>query len=144
MRLQYTCTPELTLIFPTAGMKKSNEQSRLSVRIYHNPRCSKSRQALALLEERGIEPEIIEYLKTPPDAAHLRALLARLDMPARDLLRKKEPEYKELGKAHEKISDREAIAAMVQTPKLMERPVVVVNDSRGVIARPPEALLELL
>lgn len=118
--------------------------SKLHVRLYHNPRCSKSRQALQLLQERGIEPEIVEYLKNPPSKTQLKAMLARLDLPAREVLRKKEPEYKALGKSHEEITDAEAIRALVESPRLLERPIVVVNDSRGVVARPPELLLDLL
>ena len=126
------------------GPIDSMNGTRLQVTIFHNPRCSKSRQALQLLQDRDLGPEIVEYLKNPLDASQIRAILARLDIPARDLLRRKEPEYKEIGKPHASITDAEAIAAIVATPRLLERPIVIVNDARGVIARPPELLLDLL
>lgn len=114
----------------------------MNVTIYHNPRCSKSRMALALIREQDQEPVIIEYLKTPPDAAELKALLARLGLSARDVLRKGEAPYKELGLAGEKTED-ELIAAIVANPILLERPIIVVND-QAIIGRPPEKVLEIL
>jgi len=111
--------------------------------IYHNPRCSKSRQALELLRERGIEPHIVEYLKTPPDAATLRGLLRSLGCPARDLLRRGEEAYAALGLAARLDDDAALIAAMVEHPVLIERPVIVVGE-RAVIGRPPGKLLALL
>jgi arsenate reductase (glutaredoxin) len=111
--------------------------------IYHNPRCSKSRQALELLRERGMEPRVVEYLKTPPDAATLRGLLRMLGCPARDLLRRGEEAYAELGLAAALEDNDAVIAAMVEHPALIERPVVVVGE-RAVIGRPPEKLLTLL
>ncbi len=111
--------------------------------IYHNPRCSKSRQALALLREHGIEPRIVEYLRTPPDAATLRGLLRMLGCPARDLLRRGEEAYAELGLAARLEDDDALVAAMVEHPALIERPVVVVGG-RAVIGRPPEQVLTLL
>ena len=115
----------------------------MTVIIYHNPRCSKSRQALELLRERGLEPHIIEYLKTPPDAATLRALLGMLGCPARDLLRRGEEAFSSLGLAARLDDDDALIAAMLEHPVLIERPVIVVGE-RAVIARPPEKLLALL
>lgn len=110
--------------------------------IYHNPRCSKSRQTLALLQEKGIEPAIIEYLKTPPDAATLRDLLKKLGIPAKALLRKGEDPYKELGLKD--VEDEAAlIAAMVAHPVLIERPIVV-NGAKAAIGRPPESVLDIL
>ena len=113
------------------------------VTIYHNPACSKSRQTLALLRERGGEPDIVEYLQTPPDAERLGQLLDMLGIEARQLLRTKEEEYTQLGLAN-KLQDREAlIQAMVQHPILIERPIVV-NGTRARLGRPPEDVLEIL
>jgi arsenate reductase len=115
----------------------------MAVTIYHNPRCSKSRQALELLRQRGIEPQIVEYLKTPPDEKHLEHLLGLLGMGPRELMRKKEKEYKELGLDDENLSRKALIAAIVEYPKLMERPVVVAGD-RAALGRPPERVLDVL
>ena len=114
-----------------------------SVTLYHNPRCGQSRQALALLRERGIEPAIVEYLKTPPDAATLKRLLAQLGMQPRELLRKGEAAYRERGLADPKLSDAALLAAMVVEPILLERPIAVAG-SRAVVGRPPERVLEVL
>jgi arsenate reductase len=114
----------------------------MNVTIYHNPRCSKSRQTLELIREQDQEPEIVEYLKTPPDAATLRELLAKLGLSARDVLRKGEAVYKELGLAGGKTED-ELIAAIVANPILLERPIVVAGG-KAVIGRPPEKVLEIL
>lgn len=111
--------------------------------IYHNPRCSKSRQTLALLEAKGIAPEIVLYLKAPPTAKQLKALLATLNVSARDLLRSKEPEYQELGLADTSLSERALLDAISQHPKLLERPIVL-HDGKGVIGRPPENVLALI
>lgn len=111
--------------------------------IYHNPRCSKSRQTLALLEEKGISPEIVLYLEHTPSAADLKALLGKLGIPARQLLRKGEEDYKTLGLADESLGDEELVATMVEHPKLIERPIVVSGE-RAVLGRPPENVLELL
>jgi len=115
----------------------------MSVTLYHNPRCSKSRQTLQLLQERGIEPQVIEYLKTPPDADTLRAILAQLGIGPRDLLRRKEAEYKALGLDNPELSDAELIQAMVEHPRLIERPIVL-TDKGAAIGRPPENVLEVL
>ncbi|KQQ56839.1 arsenate reductase [Pseudomonas sp. Leaf127] len=111
--------------------------------LYHNPRCSKSRAALELLQARDLAPEVVLYLQTPPDAAHLRQLLDKLGIPARQLLRSGEDEYKSLNLADPSLSDAQLIDAMVAHPKLIERPILVVGD-RAVIGRPPENILELL
>ncbi|MCF7220573.1 arsenate reductase (glutaredoxin) [Marilutibacter chinensis] len=111
--------------------------------LYHNPRCSKSRAALALLNERGIEPGIVAYLEQPPSIDELRALLARLGLGARELLRKGEAEYEELGLDDPALGDEALIAAMHMHPRLIERPILVVGE-RAVIGRPPERVLELL
>jgi arsenate reductase len=115
----------------------------MTVTIWHNPRCSKSRQTLALLRDKGIEPEIVEYLKTPPDAATLKATLKKLGLKARDLLRTKEAAYKEHGLADAGLSDEAIIAAMVDAPMLIERPVVI-KGGKAALGRPPEAVLEIL
>ncbi|AXK38813.1 arsenate reductase (glutaredoxin) [Crenobacter cavernae] len=112
------------------------------VTIYHNPRCSKSRETLALLQEKGIEPAVIEYLATPPDAATLSALLGQLGLSPRDFIRKKEAEYEVLGLDDPALSDEQLIAAMVAHPRLIERPIVVANG-RAALGRPPEAVLAL-
>ncbi len=113
------------------------------IKIYHNPRCSKSRQTLALLQENGIEPEVIEYLKQVPVADELKALLAKLGMTARELLRTKEDAYKEHNLSDNSLSDNAIIAAMVTSPKLIERPIVVNGDAAR-IGRPPEQVLEII
>ncbi|MCC1497673.1 arsenate reductase (glutaredoxin) [Alcanivorax sp. 1008] len=113
------------------------------ITLYHNPRCSKSRQALALLQENGIEPTQVLYLQTPPDAATLTTLIKQLGLSrAHDLLRSKEPEYAEAGLSPQS-SDSEVIAAMVRFPKLIERPLAI-RGKRAVIGRPPENVLQLL
>lgn len=113
------------------------------ISLFHNPRCSKSRGALELLEERGVQPEIIRYLETPPSAAELKALLGKLGIRARQLLRTGEDEYKELDLANPALDDEHLIAAMASHPKLIERPILVVGD-KAVIGRPPEKVLEIL
>ena len=115
----------------------------MSVVIYHNPRCSKSRETLALLEGRGIHPRVIEYLKTPPTAAELKTLLAKLRLKPRDLMRKKEAVYAELGLDDAKLTDDALIKAMAANPILIERPIVV-NGSKATLGRPPEAALAIL
>ena len=111
--------------------------------IYHNPRCSKSRQTLELLRARGIEPEIIPYLDHPPDPTALRELLRKLGMPPRQLLRKGEPEYRSEGLDDPDCSEAQILAAMSAHPRLIERPIVVRGE-RAVLGRPPENVLELL
>ncbi|MDD2051363.1 arsenate reductase (glutaredoxin) [Pseudomonas putida] len=111
--------------------------------LYHNPRCSKSRSALELLEARGLAPTVVRYLDTPLDATQLQALLAKLGMGARQLLRSGEDEYKALGLADTNLSEAQLIAAMAAHPKLIERPILEVGD-RAVIGRPPENILEIL
>ena len=112
-------------------------------RLYHNPRCSKSRGALELLQERGIEPRVIAYLDMPPTADELRELLRLLALPARALLRTGEEEYTALGLADASLTDDALIAAMVAHPRLIERPIFV-HGGRAVIGRPPEQVLALL
>lgn len=115
----------------------------MSVTIYHNPRCSKSRETLALLRERGVEPEVVEYLKTPPNAATLGALLDMLGLQPRQLMRTKEAEYKALALDDPALTRGQLIDAMVATPRLIERPIVV-KDGRAALGRPPQAVLEVL
>lgn len=112
------------------------------VRIYHNPRCSKSRQALELLVQQGVEPEVIHYLETPPDNATLSELLSRLNMSARELMRKGEDVYKELQLDDSDLSEAQLVQAMVDYPKLIERPIVEKGE-KVIVARPPERVLEL-
>lgn len=113
------------------------------MKIYHNPRCGKSRQTLALIEDAGIEPEIIEYLKTPPTAEELDAILKKLKLEPQQLMRKGEAIYKELKLAERELSRDEAIAVMLEHPKLIERPIVV-QGRKAVLGRPPENVKELL
>jgi len=110
--------------------------------IYHNPRCSKSRQTLALLEENGVQPEIVLYLETPPGRADIVGLLKKLGMTAGQLVRRGEDDYKASGLGKDS-SDEENLAAMAKYPKLIERPIVV-RGARAVLGRPPEKVLELL
>jgi arsenate reductase len=113
------------------------------IRIYHNSRCSKSRSALALVEQYGKPFEVIHYLDTPPSAAELKTLLSQLGIAARQLLRTGEDEYRELRLADASLSDEALIAAMVKHPRLIERPIVVANG-KAVIGRPPEKVLDIL
>lgn len=113
----------------------------MTVTIYHNPRCSKSRETLALLEARGAAPRIVEYLKTPPDKAELQRLLKLLGMTPRQLLRAKEA--KEAGLDRPDLSDDALIAGMVAHPAVIERPIVVKGE-RAALGRPPEAVLKIL
>jgi len=112
-------------------------------RLFHNPRCSKSRGALEMLRERGIEPQILPYLEQPPSVAELRELTRQLGLPTRALLRTGEPEYAELGLADPTLADDALLAALHAHPRLIERPIFVHGD-RAVIGRPPERVLELL
>ena len=115
----------------------------MTIRIFHNPRCSKSRATLALLQERGIEPEITLYLESPPDADELRSILQKLGLRARELMRKGEAEYREQGLADESLTEDKLIAAMVASPRLIERPIVLANG-RAAIGRPLESVIEIL
>lgn len=115
-----------------------------NVTIYHNPRCSKSRETLALLEQHGVEPQVVLYLDTPPSVAELKKLLQELGFTsARELMRKKEDLYKELDLADENLSEEQLLQAMVSNPKLIERPIVV-KGGKARIGRPPEQVLEIL
>lgn len=115
-----------------------------TVTIYHNPRCSKSRETLSLLQSHGVEPQVVLYLETPPDAATLRDLVQMLNLrSARDLMRQKEELYRTLNLADSGLSEEALIQAMVENPKLIERPVVV-KSGQARIGRPPEQVLEIL
>ena len=114
-----------------------------SYQIYHNPRCSKSRQTLALLEENGVTPDIILYLENTPTAEELTAVIKKLGIKARDLLRKGEDDYKTLDLGNVSLSDEKLIAAMAKHPKLIERPIVI-KGKKAVLGRPPENVLQLL
>jgi len=126
-----------------SGSVQLRGSTPVSVTIYHNPRCSKSRQTLALLNERGLEVDIVEYLTTPPDVATLAGLLDGLGLEPRDLMRKKETPYKDLGLDDPSLDRAALIAAMVENPVLIERPIVVAG-ARVALGRPPEAVLEIL
>ena len=113
------------------------------ITIYHNPRCSKSRQTLALLEEHKVTPEVVLYLESPPDARQLKALIGKLGIEPRQLLRTSEAEYKEMNLADKSLGDEAIIEAMVKAPILIQRPIVVAGD-KAVLGRPPENALELI
>ncbi|MCB1789282.1 MAG: arsenate reductase (glutaredoxin) [Gammaproteobacteria bacterium] len=115
----------------------------MTISIYHNPRCSKSRQTLQLLQDNGVTPDVIEYLKTPPDADTLGRLLDMLGLQPRELMRTKEPEYQASGADDPALSRAQLIDLMVANPKLIERPIVV-KDGKAAIGRPPERVLDLL
>ncbi len=111
--------------------------------ILHNPRCSKSRQTLALLQENGIEPTVIEYLKDTPSKNKIKTIIKLLGVEPRDIMRKKEAEYKEAGLNNESLTKEQQIALMVEYPKVIERPIVFTKD-KAAVGRPPENVLELL
>ena len=115
----------------------------MAVTIYHNPRCSKSRQALQLLRDRGVEPEIVEYLKTPPSADEIDMVLAKLGLEPRAVMRAKEAAYREAGMGDESLPRRALIGLMAANPIVIERPIVV-NGDRAALGRPPENVLSVL
>ncbi|HHJ15395.1 MAG TPA: arsenate reductase (glutaredoxin) [Gammaproteobacteria bacterium] len=115
----------------------------MSITLYHNPRCSKSRQTLELLNEKGVEPEIIEYLKTPPDAQQLEQILTLLGLEPRQLMRTGEAEYKDNNLDDPALSHAQLVQAMVDHPKLIQRPIVL-HDGKAALGRPPESVLEIL
>jgi arsenate reductase (glutaredoxin) len=126
---------------PQARQRQPTGLSRRDLCPLHNPRCGKSRQTLELLRERGIEPTVVEYLKTPPDASELRRILGLLGLTPRQLLRKREAA--EAGLGEPTLSDDELIAGMIANPITIERPILVTNG-RAALGRPPEAVLALL
>ena len=115
----------------------------MTIQIFHNPRCSKSREALALLQARSLDLEVIDYLKNPLSLAQLQALQAQLALPARERLRSNEDEFKTLNLGQAGLSEAELLAALAAHPQLLQRPIVV-NGERAVIARPPELALQVL
>lgn len=115
----------------------------MPVTIFHNPRCSKSRQALQLLQEHGLAPQIVEYLKTPPSTEQVRHILMLLGLTPRALMRRKEPAYRAAGLDDASLSDAALIQAMVDNPILIERPIVLANG-KAVLGRPPEKALEIV
>ena len=112
------------------------------VTIYHNPRCSKSRTTLALLEENDVSPRVVLYLETPPDASEIKGLLKKLNISAGELVRRGEADYKASGLGKESV-EADIVAAMVEYPKLIERPIVV-KGAKAVLGRPPENVLALI
>jgi len=116
----------------------------MPITIYHNPKCAKSRETLKLLRDRGVEPVIVEYLKNPLTRSGLVKVLKLLRLKPRDLLRTKEPEYKKAKLDNPKASDSTILTALVKYPKLMERPIVVVNSKKAALGRPPENVLKIL
>lgn len=115
----------------------------MPVTIFHNPRCSKSRETLKLIQGRGIHPAIVEYLETPPSAAELKRIIKMLGIPARRLLRTNEKAYKAAGLENSRLSEDQIVAAMVKHPILIERPIVIAGK-RAVLGRPPDAVLKIL
>ncbi len=115
----------------------------MSVKILHNPRCSKSRATLNLLRGKGIEPEIVDYLETPPSAEEFKSILSKLNLGPRDVIRRGEKIYKELELADDNLSDTALITAMVGNPILIERPIVIKGD-KAALGRPPENVLEIV
>ena len=115
----------------------------MSVTIYHNPRCSKSRQTLSLLQEKSININVIEYLKTPPDISQLKQILKQLGYEPRQLIRKSEQIYKDLGLGNENKTAEDLVNAMAQNPILIERPIVLSGE-KAAIGRPPESVLNVL
>lgn len=115
----------------------------MSVTIYHNPRCSKSRQTLELIRSKGIEPEIVEYLDTPPSANKMKQLLSMLNMEPQQIMRKGEAIYKELGLKNADLNKTALIKTLIENPKLIERPIVI-NGDKAILGRPPENVLGIL
>ena len=115
----------------------------MAITIYHNPRCGKSREGLALLLDRGVEPVVVDYMKVPIGRGELKKLLKKLGMTPRELLRNKEKAYREMNLKDPGMSDDALIDAMLEEPKLMERPIVVSGD-KAVVGRPAERILEIL
>jgi len=115
----------------------------MTVTILHNPRCSKSRATLALLQERGIEPEVLLYLEQPPGTSELRSIIQLLGVDVRSIIRKGEAEYRDLGLDNDNLDDDQLIQAMTSHPRLIERPIVITNG-KAAIGRPPEAVLDIL
>jgi arsenate reductase len=114
-----------------------------SIRFYHNPECSKSRAALALLEENDVDPQIIYYMETPPSIDEIKSLLAKLDLKLLDIIRRSEDDFDELGLDDETLSEEIILDLLQKHPQLLQRPIVVKGDN-AIIARPPEDVLTLI
>ena len=114
-----------------------------SIKIFHNPRCSKSRMTMGLLSDKGIQPDVVEYLTHPPSKQELQDILNMLKLQPRQLMRTHETEYKDNNLANESLSNDQLIDAMIKFPKLIERPIVI-NNGKAAIGRPPESVLEIL
>jgi arsenate reductase (glutaredoxin) len=117
---------------------------KTSVTIYHNPRCSKSRATLQLLEDNNIQPNIIEYMKEPPDRETLENIVTMLGLPVRELLRSHEQVFKDAGMDDAELTDDEIYEAITQCPTLLQRPIVVVDEKKAALGRPPENVLEII
>ena len=114
------------------------------VTIYHNPRCSKSRQTLQIIRDKGVEPVVVEYLNNPPTIDKLTKIIGLLGITPRELLRKGEAEYKENNLSDKSIVDDKIIEIMAKNPKLIERPIVVVDNKKAILGRPPENILDIM
>jgi arsenate reductase len=125
------------------GVSHMKDESVKKVTFYHNPRCSKSRKALELLREREVEPEIVEYLQSPPSLSELDRILKLLDMEPRALMRKQESIYKDLALGDESLDRHSLLQAMIEHPILIERPIAV-GDGRAALGRPPENVLDVI
>ena len=115
----------------------------MAIQIWHNPRCSKSRETLKLLEDKGISPEVVLYLEDQPDANAIQSVLSKLNISARELLRNSEDAYKEKNLKDKTLTDEQLIAAMVEQPKLIQRPIVI-NGDKAKLGRPPEQVLDIV
>ncbi len=115
-----------------------------TVTIYYNPRCSKSRQTLELLQDNNISPDIIEYMKEPPDKQTIQQISQMLGVPLRDLLRTTEQVYKDAGLDDTDLTDDDLLEALAECPSLLQRPIVIVDNKKAAIGRPPESVLEIL
>ncbi len=116
----------------------------MTIKIYHNPRCSKSRQTLQLLIDNNVDAEVIEYLQSPPTIAEIKIILNALNMHPRELMRKKEVEYKDNNLDDGALSTDDLIAAMIKYPKIIERPIVINSNNQCAIGRPPESVLAII
>ena len=127
----------------TSNEKSDVESKVKSIRIYHNPECSKSRAALALLEGNDVDPQIIYYMETPPSIDEIKSLLAKLDLKLLDIIRRSEDDFNELGLDDETLSEEIILDLLQKHPQLLQRPIVVKGDN-AIIARPPEDVLTLI
>ncbi len=126
-----------------SDVERTGKRNVKSIRIYHNPECSKSRAALALLEENDVDPQIIYYMETPPSIDEIKSLLAKLDLKLLDIIRRSEDDFDELGLDDETLSEEIILDLLQKHPQLLQRPIVVKGDN-AIIARPPEDVLTLI